>query len=207
MLNVTTIARICEWNAARYERKISPELQLALLQEEITEFQKAIAKIDELSPTDKEWNPTKIEVLDAIGDIAFVAVGGLWKTGFEPEEIQAMYTDTIMLALTEGTSFSTKPGAIQQFFTMPYSPLMCVTALQLAFEANPLYSLDAIVTVICDSNETKKIEKVASDVKANLDKGATYVPPTEALDKLLQHSSVILQSVADKLGAHYETTH
>lgn len=42
------------------------------------------------------------------------------------------------------------------------------------------------IAIICKSNETKKVEKVDSSIKANKDKGSTYIPPTEDLKKLWQ---------------------
>lgn len=45
------------------------------------------------------------------------------------------------------------------------------------------------IEIVCDSNDSKKVEKVDSSIKANIDKGDSYVSPTERLTLLWKEVS------------------
>jgi len=54
---------------------------------------------------------------------------------------------------------------------------------KMGFSSEQIYTA---IAIICKSNNTKSITKTESHIKANLDKGDTYIPPTEDLVKLLK---------------------
>ena len=108
--------RIADWNAARYDQDYSPNLQVALLAEEVGEL--ASAKTD-------------VDKLDALVDIIYIATGGMWKLGLSPEQI------------------------------------------------------NAAIHVVCDSNDTKPAKKTPAHVKANIDKGNSFVRPEPRLQEIL----------------------
>lgn len=114
------IKDICNWNKARYEQEFNGTLTHDLLLEEVGELYNACIASD------------KVEIVDGLVDIIYVAIGALWKMGFNSEQI---------------------------------------------------YSAIAIV---CRSNNTKSITKTKSDIKANINKGNYFIPPTDAIEELLK---------------------
>jgi predicted HAD superfamily Cof-like phosphohydrolase len=68
------IRRIIYWNAARYKQEYSPKLTNSLLDEELEELR--VAKTD-------------VDILDALIDITYVAIGAMWKLGLNSEQIEA----------------------------------------------------------------------------------------------------------------------
>ena len=168
--------RIVNWNSARYEQEFNEQLQYDLLfspkSGEIQEWANAFAAND------------KIEQLDALADIYFVAVGGLWKLGFTiPQMAQLIQSH---LTLGEEATFVPalnywRQGKYEQAFG---HAIVTTMHLAMSMGLSGLQYLQAI-SAVCDSNDTKPVVKTASDVKANVDKGATYVPPTKALEAIL----------------------
>ena len=69
------INKICNWNAARHKQEHDPILTTSLLIEEIEEFADASLQED------------KVEQIDALVDIIYVAIGALWKLGLQPQQI------------------------------------------------------------------------------------------------------------------------
>jgi predicted HAD superfamily Cof-like phosphohydrolase len=118
------IDRICKWNEARYSQHYNHKLTDQLLREELDELFEAYKAKD------------KVEMVDGLVDIIYVAVGALWKMGLDAEAIHAA------------------------------------------------------ISIVCDSNDTKTVERVSSDTKANLNKGNDFIPPTEALKKLLHKKGI-----------------
>lgn len=181
--------RVIAWNAARYDQVNSAALTHKLLAEEIDELEKA---------------KDPVEVLDAIGDIAFVVGGALWKAGFDRDSISFAYD-----AVQELHGPSTSLNYLRDFLTDNivdltdrkldkmehyYAELVlreCGYALFLIIpsklrELGLLDEFKRILNAICDSNDTKEVKgKVAANVKANITKGANFVPPTEALKTIL----------------------
>ena len=117
---INLINRICDWNAARYEQDFNHNLAFRLLNEELNEFMSASQQIN------------RVEQVDALVDIIYVAIGALWKLGFNPEQIERA------------------------------------------------------ITIICDSNDSKVVKKTPNHLKANINKGKDYIPPTEALTLLVK---------------------
>ncbi len=69
------IARIVQWNSARYAQEISNELTAELLFEESAEFNDA-------------RSGREVDQLDALCDVVYVAVGAMWKMGLTTSEIE-----------------------------------------------------------------------------------------------------------------------
>jgi predicted HAD superfamily Cof-like phosphohydrolase len=68
------INRITYWNSLRYKQEYDNRLTYKLLDEEVEELHQA---------------KTDVDKLDALVDILYVAVGGMWKLGLSPEQIEA----------------------------------------------------------------------------------------------------------------------
>jgi NTP pyrophosphatase (non-canonical NTP hydrolase) len=176
-MNFNTVnARIINWNSARYEQEFNKQLQYDLL------FSPTTGEVQEWHDAVKAGD--EVEQLDALCDIYFVAIGGLWKLGFELEAIRLLLTAAIQLE--NGNTFE---RALEYWRTDDYHQsfaCIIVAAMHLAIGMglSGLQFLRAI-NAVCDSNDTKPIVKTASNVKANVDKGVEYVPPTEALKAIL----------------------
>lgn len=183
---MTNIVQQCvAWNAARYDRVLNLELALNLLTEETNELFAA----DNI-----------IEKLDAVGDLSFVAMGVLWKAGV-PESIIAeiMGIDsetnvsngsTLRLYGTYSAISLDLPDLVDSSdaFIAVNAALLglwyCVFELRRIGLQQEYFN---IVKAICDSNDTKEIKgKVDPSVKANIEKGSSYIPPTMALQRIVE---------------------
>lgn len=193
------VDRVISWNAARFEQEFNYELEISMLAEELEELYEA---------------KTDTDRLDAVGDICFVAIGTLWKLGLHPKTIESMfYQEDMDLATADlpnliGWSNQCKGFAVDNLdanvptaytgFDMAITSIMMVAIPTLKGLGFQEYFYD-IVRIICDSNDTKVVKKTASDTKANIDKGNTFVPPTETLRNLVNKVAV------EKLNTNKET--
>lgn len=175
----TIFERVAHWNAQRYEQEYNNQLTFDLLLEEYEEWMEAVEEVDRV---------------DAICDMLYVAVGGLWKAGISSAEAARgvkNLTDT-----TEGLEDFT--DIVAMLYRLKHNPnkgrqifylfLVIVESLRqlhrMDFTARDM--LDALL-IVCDANDTKKVVKTSSDVKANAnDKGEGFQPPEERLLKLLE---------------------
>lgn len=171
--------RVCNWNAQRYEQEYNHELTLSLLREEY-----------------QEWCDTgkAVDCLDAICDITYVAMGALWKLGegLSFEKIQHAYLHFeglldaevaqplyLMAAFLDDATYVPQDDDIWLYHVIAVagSQALCMGLTMTQFEEAML--------IVCDANDSKTIKKTASDVKANVDKGAYFVPPEAKLQALL----------------------
>lgn len=181
MISIETITRVCNWNAARYAREVNPALQRNLLVEEYNETVKAIE--------DSAISPAKfVEVLDGVGDILFVAIGGLWKHGLSPKAIQFCVSRAIKSQPLTNDELTV--GILPNKYDMYDNLAFINVASQLTD-----MSLDSILQCICTSNETKEVVKTDTGIKANINKGAGFVPPTADLEKLIDEFGSIIAEV------------
>ncbi len=177
--------RVIQWNKARYEQEFDFQLARSLLLEEIDELFQA---------------KTTVARLDAVGDIIFVAIGVLWKLGFDERHIyDIFYAQNLSQLDAEGCHMwlatcnamaiqihpFDKDGSWPAFELALYSVL--ITAIGALRGVSMQIALYDVVHVICDSNDTKEVVKTDSSIKANINKGEGYVPPTEALLKLVNY--------------------
>lgn len=192
------VDRVINWNAARYDQVFNYELAVKLLLEETDELNKAF---------------TVVEQLDAIGDISFVAIGVLWKLGVPTDIIKQIFYGTDMTTLdllqahdmvvfwqhelmdsVDHRADGAWPGLV---LTLHSAFLTCLGKL-IGINMQDYYY--DIVEAICDSNDTKEIKgKVDPSVKANINKGASFVPPTARLTKIMEAS---WKAQADKKSMH-----
>ena len=163
--------RIIGWNAARYEQEYNHDLTISLLDEEV----------DEGVHPDNE----AVDELDSFIDVYFVATGALWKRGNSDAEIVHLLKQAINapeVSYSMAKFWLTKVGHPDKVLALYMSASMLYAHTQLKLNGEQ----DArALKAVCDSNDTKPVAKTASDVKANVDKGASFVPPTAALQAIL----------------------
>ena len=202
MITLENIKRVCDWNAARYPQEVSPALQRALLLEEIDETIDAIRAYDGSVAS-------LVEVLDGCGDITFVAIGGLWKHGLTPEKIYPLVNHGWFASLPVIRWAKRRTKLItylkerrDAYASLPYDIVFNLLTLHVVAQAMPIstaYAADEVLGIICTSNETKTVKRTASDVKANIDKGQGFVPPTEALTDWATYTMRTLHDVEELL--------
>ena len=182
-MNLETIyQRVAAWNAKRYDRTYNHELTMNLLYEEFNEgFEEGI---------------TPVQVVDAWCDLTYVAFGGLWKLDLTDEEVHSVLMEgfrdaaNLITAAVIDAPASTA-GVLHQLKHENEYPvaLGLATVIALSFmQLTYLTSDQAIeaIMIVCDSNDTKSVQKTASDVKANIDKGNFFVAPEPRLQALLE---------------------
>lgn len=195
-MSKTPVQKCIEWNEVRYAQVFNGELAINLLKEEINET---------LSADDP------IAVLDGIGDVFFVCIGILWKLGFSSETIHNImayeYTfgnefilsehnftnievDHFLTNYSYGVIVHIEEDALAtreqvQFLMIVFTALFSM--LVLLRERGLIGEVYNILDAICDSNNTKSLpeNKVDPSVKANVDKGPAFIPPTMALKRIL----------------------
>lgn len=184
-MRTSNITDCIEWNAKRYEQVFDYSLAAQLLCEELEELFCA---------------PSVVEMLDAIGDISFVAIGVMWKLGIDQEDIADWWygVDLTSLNILElNAHCNTVKGEFACIYNDTLYDPYRFAAFDLATNAVFLTALGTlrglgmqssfydVVDAICESNATKVVkDKVASNIKANVDKGTTYKPPTEKLKQI-----------------------
>ncbi|UOF80168.1 ntP-ppase-like protein [Caudoviricetes sp.] len=171
-------SRVSDWNNLRYAREYNEELAIALLKEELAEFE-----VDD-----------EIERIDALCDVIFVACGVVWKLGLEicPQTInsfKAYYQHNPFNVRDTGANtialVRQMPGSLLVATNMHALIAACFVGLSFYFDSED-YAYKAVLA-ICDSNDTKEVVKTTSDVKANgSSKGPNYVSPTAALNQLVK---------------------
>lgn len=178
--------RVGGWNALRYEQVFNMELLVELLTEELNETVEAKAPVD---------------ILDGRCDQAYVAIGGIWKLNLAEDDIAQAFGEasiTLDSAMRTGFALQEFNTAIALNISALLSPALMVTPQQTAtilamicllnhaaveqqFDVN---FFDAM-HIVCDANDSKSVQKVASNIKANIDKGSSFVPPEARLQALL----------------------
>lgn len=175
--------QVIDWNSKRYDRVYDTVLLCELLQEELDEY----------------WESSDIvKQADALCDIMYVALGGIWKLESDIEDIEVVFELT-----AEHTA-----GAVN-YLGIPPACLITsmIDAISKKTDANDLWKLQTIIQcclyqfqslghdfqtavdclkAVADSNDTKSIKKTDSNKKANDgDKGNYYVSPVAQLSKIL----------------------
>jgi hypothetical protein len=191
----TYFNRVAAWNAARYEQQFDLPLAVRLLKEEYTEW--CVAFKESQTTLDREH---VVEMLDAIGDVSFVALGVVWKANIDYktfEEAMLRVQDDISSAactMPQLHPMFLVASAIDGFTydnEVGIADSMAMIIHLCALEAKYHFSFGTdkyfeVVKVICDSNDTKVIAKASATEKANDgNKGSGYVSPTSALKDLI----------------------
>lgn len=175
----TIFERVAHWNAQRYERTYNNQLTFDLLLEEYEEWMEADRYVDRV---------------DAICDMIYVAAGGLWKAGISSAEAAMRIKNSS--EIIEGLDNLTDVVAIlyrlkhnlNEGMQIHYLILVIVENLRqlhrMGFTARDMREA---LLIVCDANDSKKVVKTSSDVKANAgDKGEGFQPPEERLLKLME---------------------
>lgn len=179
--------RVATWNAARYEREFNLKLLVSLLTEEFNETQQATKRV---------------EKLDGHCDQIYVALGGLWKLNLTDELLEQAFGEAgVVVNGASASRLLTKEHLMTGIqaninslsdYNLPQSTMLKATILATICLLN-VYAIerdfdvsayDAMI-IVCDANDSKVPQKVASDVKANIDKGSSFVPPEARLQALL----------------------
>ena len=187
--------RVASWNAARYEQEFDMYLAVRLLKEEYTEWCESY-HASQVS----EDRSIAVEMLDAIGDVSFVALGVVWKAGIDYEMLEEALLRTqadlysaactmpqlhpmmLIASVIDGFSYDNGIG-IADAMAMILHLCALEAKYHFSFGTDKFFE---VLKAICDSNDSKVVVKAAATEKANDgNKGSSYVPPTEALKALL----------------------
>lgn len=169
--------RVSNWNEQRYCRMYSNELTCNLIDEELEEY------FDNIE--------NDVEKLDALCDVVFVSMGGLWKLGVPflegvPDEALGNPAEAYIPSVVLAISFS---KAIRHGFMPVQEGLRSIILLMINQALHDGYTIEqfaAAMLAVCDSNDTKAVERASFDVKANINKGENYISPTAALTLIVE---------------------
>lgn len=181
---MTNIGSMCgDWNAARYKQELDVELATKLLDEELLELFEAITLVDKL---------------DACGDIAFVAIGILWKAGIPQHELDYIVNSVPLTRPNKLQSMKEAASRVVLVGIQPKDEVVVTYALLMLYIIVPTYLASigylseyySIIEAVCISNNTKEVTGItASNIKANIVKGSNYVSPTNDLIKIIERNS------------------
>lgn len=180
--------RVSNWNDKRYPRTHDTALTGRLLDEEyVTEYLESVEEVHRL---------------DALCDIVYAALGGIWKEHICDEQMNmdlslahTMVNDLVRANVVMPHFYiPSLRYAMEHETNLPNSTaLMCIVNLafvqmQIEFEFDLATCYEAML-IVCDSNDSKSIpsDKVDPSVKANQDKGAFFVAPEPRLQQLLEN--------------------
>ena len=196
----TIFERVSNWNAARYEQEFNMDLAVKLLNEEYgREWLPHYEEAAQRAPSALQ----DAKLLDDLADICFVAFGIIWKIGGTwqdiidaqervlGQQVKAMETwpqvrpGFFIGSLIDSFKHDNELGVIDNMVQI----INCCTA-------EAMYSLcvtpelfEQAMLAVCDSNDSKSIKRVASDVKANAgDKGPYYFSPVQALVGIMKEA-------------------
>lgn len=178
---ISASRRVANWNAARYDRVYDRDLAMRLLHEELDEFFEG---------------STEVERLDGLLDTMYVAFGVLWKLNLEDKQMDECYQRALSFvdalpnnmlvyaAYAKACVHSIGYGAPAGNMAFNIIVLCMAEAMDSLF-----MTYDEVIRglhIVCDSNDSKSIKKVAANVKANDgDKGDLFAPPEPRLQELL----------------------
>ena len=175
--------RAAKWNSLRYDREYNQDLTVALLREEYKEW------LDAKMPTDK---------LDALCDIVFVCYGAIWKLNVENNALVAASNDSHM----QMSALLSLDIVWPMYLTAAHLDVLeydsdypvlnslhdvaCVALTEMLGMGLTQEQCTEALRIVCDSNESKSIQKVEAAIKANISKGPYFIPPEPRLTRLLE---------------------
>lgn len=176
------------WNEARYDRVLVRELQLELWREEF---------FDELLLA-----KTEVDKLDALCDLSFLAAGCLWKMDLSNEHLnlgsahalslvgQLLDLDEMHPEMLIATSWAT--AVADEDYPLDITAHFILVACRVAMLDMGLDDdqCDEALAIVCRSNDTKQVQRVASDTKANINKGLSFIAPEPELQALLNRRRI-----------------
>jgi len=169
------------WNERRYERVFNLPLAVNLLTEEWTEWLEANERVD---------------MLDGLMDVQFVALGAVWKLNMTAEQMTKAQDDAMPIVYGVLDVRGLQPGfTIMSFIAdLTYGAndtAVNLFAIQMLCEVQAKMmgltqeQVDRAFEVVCDANDSKTIAKTDPSVKANIDKGEFFVAPEARLQEIL----------------------
>lgn len=183
--------RVSAWNNARYDRVFNLELLVELLTEE---FDETVAAT------------TAVNQLDGRCDQIYVAIGGMWKLNLPEALLEQAFGEAGLVVAgaseagylhNDGINAGIKANILSlSNHNLPQTDMLKATILATICLLNvyaierdfDISAYDAMI-IVCDANDSKAVQKVAPDVKANIDKGESFVPPEARLQALLDEVS------------------
>ncbi len=171
--------RVASWNNKRYPREYNPDLTLDLLSEEYLEY----------------FNSTElVDKVDALCDIIFVALGGVWKldqdtdaaTRRSQEVIKSLIYTQELLPVYYINSFLLAGTVNYPPMSMLWNVIQCATT-QLSYIGLDEEGIQEVLLAVCDANDTKSASKTEPHIKANIDKGDSFVGPEPKLSEILKN--------------------
>jgi hypothetical protein len=174
--------RAANWNALRYDRVYDRELSRKLAMEEILEYMTA---------------KTPLDTLDACCDIAFVTFGMIWKLNMTEAEceaaIEAAHTANLAwydtgLPLFDGmqVALECQSGKLHKPTELKYAMALVGLAMTGMRELGLTQAqVNEALDIVCDSNDTKTITRLASEDKGTL-KGPCFIGPERGLARILE---------------------
>jgi len=167
MLSNLVVLRIIDWNRQRYDQVFNKQLAEDLLLEELMEYETA---------------QTPVDRLDALCDLTYIAVGILWKMN-KLDMVECIYTKVPPKAFLD--------WYVDRFCSADEPKLMAGTIGCIINACEDLSGLsealfNKAMLIVCDSNDSKSVKKTDPSVKANIDKGSSFIPPEPRLQLILQ---------------------
>ena len=173
--------RVAAWNAARYDQVFDKDLAIKPLREEYMEYLES---------------ETDVDRLDALCDLTYIALGTLWKLDAPlatqnncNEEARALANKFIDLGEIDLAFFI---GTFLDVYEYASYPVTQTVFNILAFCSSQMLGMgiDSIeaMLIVCDSNDSKVAKKTDSTVKANIDKGSSFIAPEPRLQALLDNA-------------------
>ncbi len=171
-------ARVCAWNALRYEQQFDLDLTIGMIQEEVDEFQGAIEIADHI---------------DALADIIYIATGAIWKLNIPFDETTItgfknyyLHEDTSIVQVVPQLCNIMRnfQGKLQLAVMLHQIIAVCFDYMHfILIGESAVYKVFAIV---CDSNDTKSVKNIPTGAKYSSEgKGQEYVPPEARLNQLI----------------------
>lgn len=179
----TVYERIARWNGQRYEQVYNQNLAVSLLREEYAEW-----RLDKLP----------VQKLDGLCDVVYVALGVIWKANIDRALVQMAQERSMETADALVNAWELNPAyfigsiidvlEVEDDYPVEQAMMNVVSlATAQAFSMGLTYPqwIEALL-VVCDSNDSKSVKKVAADIKANAgDKGLSFIDPAPRLLDIL----------------------
>ena len=161
--------RVADWNEARFDREYSNEQTVRLLREEWQEYLDAETDVDQL---------------DALCDVIYVCEGAKWKLHYEGDFVGRAISNNVDSAV-----FLAADG-IELLAEAVVPPAECLEYIVVVIYTEMLKMLKShaacisALIVVCDSNDSKVVKKIATEAKAG--KGDSFIAPEPRLRELLE---------------------
>ena len=161
--------RVADWNEARFDREYSNEQTVRLLREEYKEYLDA---------------ETDVDKLDALCDVIYVCEGAKWKLHHEGDFLKRAINnpvDSAVYFVSDGIELLAD-GIVPPVECLEYIVVVAYTEMFRMLKSHAACIIALIV--VCDSNDSKVVKKIATEAKAG--KGDSFIAPEPRLKELLE---------------------